>query len=115
MKKSIYLTLIVLLLVIVKVTADESSYPFGTVIMNGGRIEPISMSLVESTNEHLNFCFAQNFSDGSIYLRHSGGIHTVSEYGCRDYSLDNGVTWQPCIWVFLLLSLVSFWNIQVIS
>ncbi len=76
------------------VFADEKDYPFGTVILNGGRIEPVSMSLIESTNEHLNFCFAQNFSDGSIYLRHSGGIHTVSEYGCRDYSLDNGVTWQ---------------------
>lgn len=68
--------------------------PFGTLMLNGGRLEPVEMSMIEASNEHLNFCFATRFPDNSIYLNHSAGIHTVSEYGCRDYSLDNGKTWR---------------------
>lgn len=68
--------------------------PFGTQMLNGGRIEPVEMTMVEASSEHLNFCFATRFPDNSIYLSHSAGIHTVSEYGCRDYSIDNGKTWR---------------------
>ncbi len=80
------------------VMAYGVEYPFGTTLLGGGRVEPVSMKMIESSNEHLNFCFATRFSDNSIYLSHSAGIHTVTEHGCKDYSLDNGETWQkpPC-------------------
>ena len=76
------------------IAAYAADYPFGTAILDGGRVEPVSMKLVEASNEHLNFCFATRFPDNTIYLHHSAGIHTVTEYGCDDYSLDNGETWQ---------------------
>lgn len=72
--------------------ADEP--PFGSITLNGGRLEPVSMNMIESDNEHLNFCFARRYDDGSIYLSHSRGIHTVTERGCQDFSPDNGKTWQ---------------------
>ena len=68
--------------------------PFGTIILNGGKLEPVSLTLVGATNEHMNFCFATNFDDGSIYLDHSEGIHTVTEYKVWRRSLDNGKTWE---------------------
>lgn len=68
--------------------------PYGTIPLDGGRIEPVSMEMVESSNEHLNFCFAAGFPDGTVYLNHSVGIHTVTEHSCRDFSSDNGRTWQ---------------------
>lgn len=72
--------------------ADNSDY--GTAILNGGKIEPVSLSMIKSFKEHLNFCFAKNYDDGTIYLNHSEGIHTVTERPARMYSLDNGKTWQ---------------------
>ena len=42
--------------------------PFGTLMLNGGRLEPVEMSMIEASNEHLNFCFATRFPDNSIYL-----------------------------------------------
>lgn len=74
--------------------AETTPVPFGTIPLNGGRIEPVRMTMIESSPEHLNFCFAHQFEDGSIYLSHSAGVHTVTEYGCRDHSLDGGKTWQ---------------------
>ncbi|MDD3154242.1 MAG: sialidase family protein [Victivallaceae bacterium] len=68
--------------------------PFGSLFLDGGRVEPRSMTMVESSNEHLNFCFANQFPDGSIYLDHSAGIHTVTEHGCNDLSTDGGKTWS---------------------
>ncbi len=67
---------------------------FGTKIFDGGRVEPVSLNMIGSTNEHMNFCFATNFPDGTIYINHSEGIHTVSEYQVRRFSPDNGKTWQ---------------------
>ena len=86
--------LAVALLSVAFTSFGAEEHPFGTMLLNGGRIEPVGMEMVEASNEHLNFCFATRFPDDSIYLNHSAGIHTVSEYGCRDYSLDNGHTWR---------------------
>ncbi|MBQ9788824.1 MAG: exo-alpha-sialidase [Lentisphaeria bacterium] len=68
--------------------------PFGTVILDGGKLEPVSLNMVGATNEHMNFCFANNFEDGSIYINHSEGIHTVTEYAMWRRSLDGGKTWE---------------------
>ena len=75
-------------------SAFAANYPFGTEIFNGGRIEPVSLNMIGSTNEHMNFCFAHQFSDKSIYLYHSQGIHTVTEYSVHRRSLDGGKTWE---------------------
>lgn len=77
-----------------------ANYPFGTEILNGGRVEPISLNLVGSTNEHMNFCFAHQFSDKSIYLYHSQGIHTVTEYSVHRRSFDGGKTWERINFAF---------------
>ncbi len=69
-------------------------YPFGTQILDGGAVVPVALSLVHASNEHMNFCFVHRFADGTIRMSHSMGIHTVTEYGCRDYSTDDGKTWQ---------------------
>jgi hypothetical protein len=68
--------------------------PFGTEILDGGKVILGNLTLVGSTNEHMNFCFANNFPDGTIYMNHSEGIHTVTEYGAWRRSLDNGKTWE---------------------
>ncbi len=60
----------------------------------GGYLTTIDDTQVESFGDDMNFMFAYRFSDGSIHLNHSKGIHTVTEYGCSDMSLDNGYTWQ---------------------
>lgn len=62
--------------------------------LNGGKLVPIDLTMIESAPHHLNFCFATRFSDGTIYLSHSTGIHTVTEKGCSDISTDNGATWK---------------------
>ena len=62
--------------------------------LNGGKITPLELNVVETSPDHLNFCFAKRFSDGSIQLNHSTGIHTVTERGCTDISTDNGKTWK---------------------
>lgn len=72
--------------------ADE--YPHGTIILNGGRLEPVCATAVENHNGDMNFCFAHRFADGQIYLTHSKGVHAVSETRCRDFSTDGGLTWQ---------------------
>ena len=78
--------------------AEKSAEPpFGTIVINGALIKPVRMSMVEASSEHLNFCFAHRFPDGSIYLSHSAGIHTVTEHGHRDSSFDGGRTWQPTV------------------
>ena len=67
---------------------------FGTKIFDGGKIVPVSLTVVGTTNEHMNFCFANNFPDGTIYMNHSEGIHTVTEYPVQRRSLNNGSTWE---------------------
>ena len=52
-----------LLLAVAGVSLFAQKYPFGTEILNGGRVEPIKLTMVDSTNEHMNFCVAKNFSD----------------------------------------------------
>ncbi|MBE6366116.1 MAG: exo-alpha-sialidase [Lentisphaerae bacterium] len=78
--------------------SPAEEYPYGTIILNGGRLEPICATAVENHNGNMNFCFAHRFADGKIYLTHSKGIHTISESRCRDFSTDGGLTWQhtPC-------------------
>ena len=85
---------VVLALAAITVTPLIGADPFGTEILDGGKIIPRNLTLVGSTNEHMNFCFANNFPDGTIYMNHSEGIHTVSEYGMWRRSLDNGKTWE---------------------
>ena len=89
-----------LILAITGVSLLAKDYPFGTEILNGGRVEPVNLSLVGSTNEHMNFCFAKNFSEGYIYLYHSQGIHTVTEYSVHRRSFDGGKTWEKINFVF---------------
>lgn len=62
--------------------------------LHGAKLVPVESSIVESTTEDMNFCFATRYDDGSIHLNHSKGIHTVTEYGCSDISFDNGKTWK---------------------
>ena len=61
--------------------------------LNGGKIIPVDLRMVESFTEDLNFCFATRFSDNSIHLLHSKGMHTITERGCSEVSFDNGKTW----------------------
>lgn len=77
--------------------AFAAAPPAGTRLFNGGRVEPVGMSLIETSPEHLNFCFAHRFPDGTIYLNHSSGIHTVTERACRDWSPDGGKTWRKTV------------------
>ena len=76
------------------ITAAVADSDFGTEILDGGKIVPVKLQMLKSIKEHLNFCFAKNYEDGTIYLNHSEGIHTVTERGNRMYSTDNGETWQ---------------------
>jgi len=62
--------------------------------VRGGRMSTIDDTTVETFGDDMNFCFAYRFSDGTIHLGHSKGIHTVTEYGCNDMSLDNGKSWK---------------------
>ena len=62
--------------------------------LNGGKIIPLEIRMVEGSADDLNFCFGTRFSDNSIHLTHSKGIHTVSEKPCAEVSFDNGKTWQ---------------------
>ena len=65
-----------------------------SIYVKGGVLTSVDDTTVETFGDDMNFCFAYRFSDGSIHMNHSKGIHTVTEYGCRDISLDNGRTWQ---------------------
>ena len=65
-----------------------------SIYLKGGVLTTLEDTTVETFGDDMNFCFAYRFSDGSIHMNHSKGIHTVTEYGCRDLSLDNGHTWQ---------------------
>lgn len=67
--------------------------------LTGGQIEIHNRTLVvENAEEHLNFPFAQRFNDGTVWMSHSVGTHTVTERGARLWSLDNGNTWaEPTI------------------
>ena len=91
MKLKHFLCGIAALAMVVNVSASEE---FGTEILDGGKVELVSLQMLKAIKEHLNFCFAKNYDDGSIYLNHSEGIHTVTEKPNRMYSLDNGKTWQ---------------------
>ncbi len=82
-----YLILIAAILLAVGLCGNE-------IQLNGGKIIPVDLRMVESSSEDLNFCFATRFSDNSIHLTHSRGIHTVSETPCAEVSFDNGKTWQ---------------------
>ncbi len=62
--------------------------------LKGGILETLDDVQVETFGEDMNFCFAHRFSDGSIHMDHSKGVHTVTEYPCCDLSTDNGRTWQ---------------------
>ena len=64
------------------------------IVLKGLRIVPVDSTVVESFTDDMNFCFATRFSDGQIHLEHSKGIHTVTEYGCYDFSPDNGRSWE---------------------
>ncbi len=65
----------------------------GDLLLDGGKFVPVRSTVAESFVDDMNFCFAQNFSDGEIHMNHSKGVHTVTEYGCMDISKDNGRTW----------------------
>ena len=81
------LTLILSGAVAASTVADE-------VLLNGGKLTPIEAVTVQSSTRHLNFEWAKRFSDGSIHLGHSIGVHAVDEEPCYEYSADNGKTWK---------------------
>lgn len=62
--------------------------------LNGGKIIPLDLKMIESFTEDLNFCFATRYSDNSIHLTHSKGMHTITERSCAEVSFDNGKSWQ---------------------
>ncbi len=64
------------------------------IYFKGGCLTTIDDTQIESFGDDMNFMFAYRFSDGSIHLNHSKGVHTVTEYSCCDISPDNGRTWQ---------------------
>ncbi len=97
-------TFLVVLLSGMAVYAFGAEYPFGTKTYNGGRVEPVSLDMIASTNEHMNFCFAHMFSDGLIYMYHSEGVHTVTERAEYIYSADKGKTWQKMPNAFSMLN-----------
>ena len=88
-----------------------AAHPNDTVVLDGYitfvgitsmevcRLEPLFATAVENYHADMNFCFAHRFADGSIYLTHSKGVHTLSESRCYDFSADNGRTWSrtPCV------------------
>ncbi|MBQ9788000.1 MAG: exo-alpha-sialidase [Lentisphaeria bacterium] len=63
-------------------------------LFNGGKLIPLESNIVETSSNHLCFCFAHRFSDGQIHFNHSKGVHTSSETTCTDISFDNGKTWK---------------------
>ena len=62
--------------------------------LNGCKVTPLEINVVETSPNRLNFCFATRYPDGVIHLNHSVGIHTVTEHPCSDISTDNGKTWK---------------------
>ena len=64
------------------------------VVLNGGKIMPINLKVVETAPYDLNFCFATMYHNGEIHLTHSKGVHTVTETHCADISYDYGKTWE---------------------
>lgn len=61
--------------------------------LEGGQVEVLSRRVLAQSDEHINFPFAKRFDDGTIWMTHSIGTHTVTERGARLWSLDNGATW----------------------
>ena len=59
----------------------------------GITLTEVGRKVICEDEEPLNFCFAQNFPDGTIWLGHSLGRHTVTERGVSMISHDNGKTW----------------------
>ena len=84
MKKSLFLTMFICGISLIGAEVN----------LNGGKIIPLDLKMVESFTEDLNFCFATRFSDNSIHLNHSKGMHTITERGCSEVSFDNGKTWS---------------------
>ncbi len=87
--KKLLLTILALLLASTLLSAR-------TYRLHGGKVTTLEDNTVETFGDDMNFCFAFRFSDGHIHLNHSKGIHTVTEYGCAEMSLDNGKTWIHC-------------------
>ena len=53
-----------------------------------------SRQTIREEAKPMNFCFANNFPDGTIYLSHSIGTHMKDERHVNVTSRDNGKTWQ---------------------
>ena len=61
--------------------------------LNGCKIVPVELSVVTTSPEHLNFCYAFRYPDNVIHLNYAVGIHTVQATGRANISTDNGKTW----------------------
>lgn len=59
----------------------------------GVTLTEVGRKVIREDEEPLNFCFAQNFPDGTIWLGHSIGRHVVTERGTSMISYDNGKNW----------------------
>ena len=57
-------------------------------------LRELSRRSIRESASPMNFCHAKNFSDGTIYLGHSFGVHTVDESGAGMMSVDGGKTWR---------------------
>jgi len=93
MKKIIYLLPLLFFACIIMRGAE--------ILLDGGKAIPKQLQLIESSTDHLNFCFAKRFQDGIIFLNHSAGVHTITEKQCFHVSLDNGKNWQKTNLPFL--------------
>lgn len=75
------------LLAVTSLCADE-------VILNGGKITPLSGVIVAVSSHDMNFCLANRFADGTVHLTHTIGVHVVNERGRAAVSRDGGKTWE---------------------
>ena len=59
-----------------------------------GELVETSRRILCENAKPMNFCFAQRFPDGTIYMSHSIGRHTVDERHVLMSSADDGLTWK---------------------
>lgn len=70
---------------------------FAAAIVSNGfgmTLAEVGRKTIREDREPLNFCFAQNFPDGTVWLGHSIGRHKVTERGTSMISHDNGRSWM---------------------
>ena len=57
-------------------------------------LKEVGRRVIRESDRSMNFCFANNFPDGTIYMWHSMGTHMKDERHVNIFSPDNGKTWR---------------------